>query len=110
MRGQTGGRRPLGSGALLASPRVAPGTDERSHGLDRPKQQSLEHDPEKHALGPRPDGWEPVFPRDKREAFARRSCSNKRIERDDDSKKSHPAPGAPPLRIKTRRLIPNRTT
>src|ERR1700690_1578764 len=25
-------------------------------------------------------------------AFARRSCSNKRIERDDDSKKSHPAP------------------
>jgi len=39
----------------------------------------LEHDPEKHALGPRPDGWEPVFPRDKREAFARRSCSNKKI-------------------------------
>ena len=38
----------------------------------------LEHDPEKHALGPRPDGWVPVFPRDKREAFARRSCSNKR--------------------------------
>ena len=27
----------------------------------------------------------------KREAFARRSCSNKKIERDDDSKKSHPA-------------------
>ena len=25
------------------------------------------------------------FPRDKREAFARRSCSNKKIERDDDS-------------------------
>src|SRR5882762_2589826 len=42
----------------------------------------LEHDPEK---------WVPVFPRDKREAFARRSCSNKKIERDDDSKKSHPA-------------------
>jgi hypothetical protein len=42
----------------------------------------LEHDPEK---------WAPVFPRDKREAFARRSCSNKKIERDDDSKKSHPA-------------------
>src|SRR6266850_4009862 len=53
----------------------------------------LKHDPEKHALGPRPDGWVPVFPRDKREAFARRSCSNKRIERDDDSKKSHPALG-----------------
>ena len=33
----------------------------------------------------------PVFPRDKREAFARRSCSNKKIERDDDSKKSHRA-------------------
>jgi hypothetical protein len=45
----------------------------------------------KHALGPRPDGWVPVFPRYKREAFARRSCSNKKIERDDDSKKSHPA-------------------
>jgi uncharacterized protein (DUF1330 family) len=30
---------------------------------------ALEHDPEK---------WAPVFPRDKREAFARRSCSNKR--------------------------------
>src|SRR5882757_9508613 len=43
---------------------------------------ALEHDPEK---------WIPVFPRDKREAFARRSCSNKKIERDDDSKKSHPA-------------------
>src|SRR5712672_2499547 len=38
-------------------------------------------------------GWIPVFPRDKREAFARRSCSNKKIERDDDSKKSHPALG-----------------
>ncbi len=39
----------------------------------------LEHDPEK---------WEPVFPRDKREAFARRSCSDKKTEHDDDSKKS----------------------
>src|SRR6266478_7211563 len=37
-------------------------------------------------------GWVPVFPRDKREAFARRSCSNKKLERDDASKKSHPAP------------------
>jgi hypothetical protein len=36
----------------------------------------LEHDSETHALGLRPDGWKPVFPRDKREAFARRSCSN----------------------------------
>ena len=34
----------------------------------------------------------PVFPRDKRQAFARRSCSNKRLERNDDSKKSHLAP------------------
>src|SRR3981189_2407056 len=56
-----------------------------------PDNVDLEHDPEKHALGPRPDGWEPVFRKDKREAFARRSCSNKKIERDDDSKKSHPA-------------------
>jgi hypothetical protein len=38
-------------------------------------------------------GWVPVFPRDKREAFARRSCSIKKIERDGDSKKSHPALG-----------------
>jgi hypothetical protein len=35
---------------------------------------TLEHDPEK---------WEPVF--------GKRSCSNKKLERDDDSKKSHPA-------------------
>jgi|SRR6516164_7260360 len=34
----------------------------------------LKHDPEK---------WEPVF--------GKRSCSNKKLERDDDSKKSHPA-------------------
>jgi hypothetical protein len=26
----------------------------------------VEHDPEKHVLGLRPDGWVPVFPRDKR--------------------------------------------
>ena len=38
-----------------------------------------------------PMGWAPVFPRDKREAFARRSCSKQKIERDDDSKKRHPA-------------------
>jgi putative Mg2+ transporter-C (MgtC) family protein len=36
-------------------------------------------------------GWVPVFPRDKREAFARRSCSNKKLERNDYSKKSHSA-------------------
>jgi hypothetical protein len=28
---------------------------------------ALEHDPEKHALGLRPDGWKPVFHRDKRQ-------------------------------------------
>ena len=27
---------------------------------ERPER--LEHDPEKHALGLRPDGWKPVFP------------------------------------------------
>jgi len=44
-----------------------------------------------------PSGHDPMvgtgFPSDKREAFARRSCSNKKIERDDDSKKSHPVLG-----------------
>src|SRR5437016_2847549 len=43
------------------------------------------------ALGHDPEKYVAVFPRDKREAFARRSCSNKRPERDDDSKKSHSA-------------------
>src|ERR1700675_332707 len=52
----------------------------------------LEHDPEKHALGLDPRVG-PVFPRDKREAFARRSCSIKKIARDGDSKKSHPPLG-----------------
>src|ERR1700730_7494932 len=42
-------------------------------------------------LEPDPEKWTPVFPRDKREAFARRSCSDKKIERDDDSKKCHRA-------------------
>ena len=32
----------------------------------------------------------PVFPRDKREAFARRHAQTKDMERDDDTKKSHP--------------------
>ena len=46
------------------------------------------------------------FPRDKREnAFARRSCSNKKIERDDDSKKSHPALAAPRSRQRLAYLI-----
>jgi hypothetical protein len=30
-------------------------------------------------------GWKPVFPRDKREAFARSSCSNKKITLESDS-------------------------
>jgi hypothetical protein len=38
-----------------------------------------------------------VFARDKREAFARRSCSNKEIERDDDSKKVIPLHDKPEL-------------
>ena len=42
-----------------------------------------------HALKHDPEKWIPVFPRDKRGAFARRSCSKKRIVRDDDSKKCH---------------------
>src|SRR5262245_4523898 len=40
---------------------------------NRRKSWSLEHDPEK---------WIPVF--------GKRSCSNNKLERDDDSKKSHP--------------------
>ena len=56
-----------------------------------------EHDPEK---------WVPVFPRDKREAFARRSCSNKKIERDNESKKSHHALG----RRMSRRFEPARSS
>ena len=42
----------------------------------------VEHDPEKHALGLDPRVGT---------GFPKRSCSNKKIERDDDSKKSHPA-------------------
>src|SRR6516164_4960650 len=60
---------------------------------------SREHDPEK---------WEPVF--------GRRSCSNKKIERGDDSKKNHPtlrgasasgarAPRAIPMSIATMILL-----
>jgi hypothetical protein len=41
-------------------------------------QAALEHDPEK---------WVPVLPCDKREAFARRSCFSKKVERDADSTK-----------------------
>jgi hypothetical protein len=70
---------------VQALPRTAEGTVCRVRDT-----RSLEHDPEK-ACPALDAGWVPVFPRDKREAFARRSCSNKKIERDDDSKKSHPA-------------------
>jgi hypothetical protein len=45
---------------------------------------TLERDPEKCVA---------IFPRDKREAFARRSCSNKELYRDDDSEKNHLALG-----------------
>jgi hypothetical protein len=48
-----------------------------------------EHDPD--PKGRVSAKWVPVFPRDKRGAFARRSCSNKKLVRDDDSKKCHPA-------------------
>src|SRR5262249_32633805 len=46
------------------------------------QQRELEHDPEKACPGLDP-GWVPVF--------GKRSCSTKRLERDDDSNKSHPA-------------------
>src|SRR6266403_3149625 len=49
-----------------------------------------------------PSGYDPMggngFPSGQtRNAFARRSCSNKKIERDDDSKKSHRALVKPSL-------------
>src|SRR5262245_60705479 len=50
------------------------------------KRAALEHDPE---------NCEAVFPRDKRVAFARRSYSNKKLERDDDSKNSRLARRTP---------------
>ena len=43
--------------------------------------------------GPRPDGWAPVFPRDKRKAFARRSCSSSKPAREARSSPRHPASG-----------------
>jgi hypothetical protein len=57
---------------LVNSPQAGPG---------------LEHDPEKHALGLDPRVGT---------GFPKRSCSNKKIERNDDSKKSHPALGETP--------------
>src|SRR5262249_14480644 len=47
-----------------------------------PIEPALQHDPEKACPGLDP-GWVPVF--------GKRSCSTKKLERDDDSKKSHPA-------------------
>jgi hypothetical protein len=50
----------------------------------------LEHDPEK---------WKPVFPRDKREAFARRSCSNNKMTDEHDSTQlKHALVSAPSLK------------
>src|SRR5437763_8812340 len=60
--------------ALVSAPEFALGAAEG--GAIR-----LRHDPEKHALGPRPDGWVPVFRKD--------HAQIKKTERDDDSKKSH---------------------
>src|SRR5712671_5890093 len=50
----------------------------------RGSQSVLEHDPEK---------WTPVFRKACPRARPEGSCSNQKIERDDDSKKSHHAPG-----------------
>src|SRR5262249_18812650 len=52
---------------------------------DRLRIRGLEHDPEKACPGPDP-GWVPVF--------GKRSCSTKKLERDDDSKRSYPALGS----------------
>jgi hypothetical protein len=47
--------------------------------LNHCKSIAIEHDPEKHGLGLATRRVEAGFPRDKREAFARRSCSNKEV-------------------------------
>src|ERR1700759_5763161 len=47
--------------------------------------------------------WKPVSPRDKREAFARRSCSNNKLGQDRYSKKRHPALAGRPARHQIRR-------
>src|SRR4029450_13362309 len=57
---------------------------------------ALEHDPEK---------CEAVFPRDKRVAFARRSCSNNNLKRDDDSSQSHRALAVRPLALRPFRQL-----
>src|SRR5258708_38400485 len=55
-------------------------------GLAPDERKPPRHDPEK---------CEAVFPRDKRMAFARRSCPNKELKRDDDSSQNHRALGKP---------------
>jgi hypothetical protein len=55
-----------------------------------PVEGGLEHDPEK---------WEPVFRKD--------HAQNKKIERDDDSKKSHPVLVSLPGKSAKRVFIPN---
>jgi hypothetical protein len=62
---------------------------EIARGTERPRGPA-EHDPEK---------WVPVF--------GKRSCSSKKIERDDDSKKSHPVPE--PRALGPRRPSPRRS-
>src|ERR1700730_14282276 len=52
----------------------------------------LDHDPEKPALGPRPDRWVSVFPSNKRETRLRGDHAQTKSEkRDDDSSSSHRA-------------------
>src|ERR1700759_4912961 len=47
--------------------------------------------------------WKPGSPRDKREAVARRSCSNNKLAKDGYSKKSHPSLAGRPARHQIRR-------
>jgi hypothetical protein len=61
----------------------APDTAEPTESTASPApDEQLQHDPEK---------WEPVF--------GKRSCSNKELERDDDSRKNHPALADQPTRM-----------
>jgi hypothetical protein len=66
-------------GRGLDAPDTAESTE--SAASSAPDEQ-LQHDPEK---------WEPVF--------GKRSCSNKELERDDDSRKNHPALADQPTRM-----------
>src|SRR4029077_9995673 len=53
-------------------------------GQHGPRPEQLEHDPEK---------WVPVFPATNAKRLRGDHAQNKEMERDDDSKKSHHAPG-----------------